>query len=324
VHRPGYDGRPGYADRPGGWPGNDGRDSGSGYPPGQDGWRQGYDGRPGRDGYRQDRSGRGLERDGNRVSREQRDYERPGREAGGYRGLLGSVAPAADAATDGWRTADGYRQRPDANPAGAGQARGYGAAWPALGDGSGRPGHDGRPQRPGAGLPRADGLPPELRPERPATALERTAEVGSGHVSYQSDLVGRAVSDADRREDDTLTRPLPVILPGATALPRPGPIEAPRGPFEPARPQARPASITGSVEPPPASFPVPRAGQPPAAPPRPIPDSAVAKLDQIKDLYLTAEAIGEDALDKHFDEVSERQRKLIREFFERSGGGGPC
>ena len=121
------------------------------------------------------------------------------------------------------------------------------------------------------------------------------------------------------RDDDTLTRPLPRILPGATSVPRPEPVEAPRGPFEPARPSQplpRPASITGSVEPPPATLsgPVP----PPAPPPRLMPEAAAAKLDQIKDLYLTAEAIGEDALGKHFDQVSQRQRELIREFFDRS------
>lgn len=49
-----------------------------------------------------------------------------------------------------------------------------------------------------------------------------------------------------------------------------------------------------------------------------MPEAAAAKLDQIKDLYLTAEAIGDDALVKHFEQVSERQRDLIREFFERS------
>jgi hypothetical protein len=54
---------------------------------------------------------------------------------------------------------------------------------------------------------------------------------------------------------------------------------------------------------------------------RAIPDAASAKLEQIKDLYLTAEAIGEDALNKHFDQVSQRQRELIREFFERSDPG---
>jgi hypothetical protein len=43
-----------------------------------------------------------------------------------------------------------------------------------------------------------------------------------------------------------------------------------------------------------------------------------AKMDQIKDLYLTAEAIGEDALDQHFQLVSERQRQLIKEYFDRA------
>jgi hypothetical protein len=124
---------------------------------------------------------------------------------------------------------------------------------------------------------------------------------------------------ASRDEDDALTTPLPVILPGATSVPRPAPVEAPRGPFEPARPTqgpVRPASVTGSVEPPPAAYqsPVP-------PPPRALPAAAAAKLDQIKDLYLTAEAIGPDALDKHFDQVSQRQRELIREFFDRSDHG---
>jgi hypothetical protein len=46
--------------------------------------------------------------------------------------------------------------------------------------------------------------------------------------------------------------------------------------------------------------------------------AASAKMDQIKDLYLTAEAIGEDALDRHFQLVSDRQRQLIREYFNQA------
>ena len=49
---------------------------------------------------------------------------------------------------------------------------------------------------------------------------------------------------------------------------------------------------------------------------------AAAKMDQIKDLYLTAEAIGEDALDKHFELVSDRQRQLIREYFDQAVSSG--
>jgi hypothetical protein len=44
--------------------------------------------------------------------------------------------------------------------------------------------------------------------------------------------------------------------------------------------------------------------------------AATTKMDQLKDLYLTAEAIGEDALDQNFQLVSDRQRQLIREYFD--------
>ncbi len=52
----------------------------------------------------------------------------------------------------------------------------------------------------------------------------------------------------------------------------------------------------------------------------PSPDTQ-EKIEQIKDLYLTAEAIGEEALVKHFDQLKKRQRSLIREFFEKAGLG---
>jgi hypothetical protein len=44
-------------------------------------------------------------------------------------------------------------------------------------------------------------------------------------------------------------------------------------------------------------------------------------LDQLKALYRTAEAIGEEALTRHFDQLSQRQRDLIREYFEQAGPG---
>jgi hypothetical protein len=50
---------------------------------------------------------------------------------------------------------------------------------------------------------------------------------------------------------------------------------------------------------------------------------AAAKIAQIKDLYLTAEAIGKDALDKNFDLVSDRQRQLIREYFDQVAATQP-
>jgi hypothetical protein len=41
-------------------------------------------------------------------------------------------------------------------------------------------------------------------------------------------------------------------------------------------------------------------------------------LAQIKDLYLTAEAIGAENLDKHFERLLERQRQLISDYFNEA------
>ena len=46
------------------------------------------------------------------------------------------------------------------------------------------------------------------------------------------------------------------------------------------------------------------------------------KLQQIKDLYLTAEAIGEANVDKHFDQLLAHQRELISDYFRQSGPAG--
>src|SRR5262249_23308424 len=96
-------------------------------------------------------------------------------------------------------------------------------------------------------------------------------------------------------DDDTA--PLPVILPDRMPqdedqLPRM------RDPFEPIERSsaAQAASVVNSA--------------------------TSAKMDQIKDLYLTAEAIGEDALARHFQQVSDRQRELIREYFDHVAGRG--
>jgi hypothetical protein len=48
------------------------------------------------------------------------------------------------------------------------------------------------------------------------------------------------------------------------------------------------------------------------------------KLEQIKDFYLTAEAIGEQNLDKHYDQMLAQQRELISEYFKQSGGADPA
>ncbi len=55
-------------------------------------------------------------------------------------------------------------------------------------------------------------------------------------------------------------------------------------------------------------------------------DSAVArarKLEQIKDFYLTAEAIGEQNVGKHFDQLLAQQRELISEYFKQPNAAQP-
>ncbi len=55
-------------------------------------------------------------------------------------------------------------------------------------------------------------------------------------------------------------------------------------------------------------------------------DSAHArarKLEQIKDFYLTAEAIGDQNVDKHFDQLLAQQRELISEYFRPSEATKP-
>jgi hypothetical protein len=47
------------------------------------------------------------------------------------------------------------------------------------------------------------------------------------------------------------------------------------------------------------------------------------KLAQLKELYLTAEAIGEENVDKHWDELLQRQRELISGYFKDAGFAVP-
>ncbi|HEX5293103.1 MAG TPA: hypothetical protein VFX25_29880 [Streptosporangiaceae bacterium] len=108
-------------------------------------------------------------------------------------------------------------------------------------------------------------------------------------------------------------------LPGSAAGPdEPQPGEDARGPFEP---------LVSSSDPPGAARHT--SAGPDAAEPA-VPDAAPAesaydrarKLEQIKDLYLTAEAIGEANVDKHFDQLLAQQRELISDYFRQPGRAG--
>jgi hypothetical protein len=108
-------------------------------------------------------------------------------------------------------------------------------------------------------------------------------------------------------------------LPGSAAGPdEPQPGEEARGPFEP---------LVSSSDPPGAarrSSAGPDAAEP-AVPAAVHAESAydrARKLEQIKDLYLTAEAIGEANVDKHFDQLLAQQRELISDYFRQPGPAG--
>jgi hypothetical protein len=123
-------------------------------------------------------------------------------------------------------------------------------------------------------------------------------------------------------------------LPGSAAGPGvpPQPGEEARGPFEPLvsssdPPGAARRSSTGPDAAVPAVPDVARADQAPADsaagdPPAESAYDRARKLEQIKDLYLTAEAIGEANVDKHFDQLLAQQRELISDYFRQPGPAG--
>lgn len=150
----------------------------------------------------------------------------------------------------------------------------------------------------------------KLLSEEPAAASGQTAANDEPPVSSSVAVAPQAVVSSEGSDDDTDTAPLPVILPGAVEVPRPQTQDTPRGPFEPVR-------VAPSAD---AADPAPEASAAPADAELAsnLSPAAAEKLDQIKDLLITAEALGEVNLDRHFDRVSQRQRELIREFFERA------
>jgi hypothetical protein len=114
------------------------------------------------------------------------------------------------------------------------------------------------------------------------------------------------------REGDA-TAPIPVTRGPSQPVPEPRerePVAAPE-PFSVWEPAPKPSQERRRDSPSNEGY-RPAHAEPPSA-------HTQEKIEQIKDLYLTAEAIGEDALGRHFDQLRERQRSLIREFFEKAG-----
>jgi hypothetical protein len=108
-------------------------------------------------------------------------------------------------------------------------------------------------------------------------------------------------------------------------------LQETRGPFEPlvssADPPGTPRRFSASLDAAePAAPDAAHPDEPPGAADDGLQDAAQAhasKLEQIKDLYLTAEAIGETNVDKHFDHLLAQQRELISEYFKQSGTARP-
>ena len=172
-----------------------------------------------------------------------------------------------------------------------------------------------RPRPPGFG-----------RPAGPARPAEAPADV---YVYRDTgDQPGGPVATGGPGENDpAYWYDLPGSGAGTGAPPQGG--EETRGPFEP---------LVSSSDPPGAAprFPAGPDVAEPAVPDQGPGDGAAGgmpeesaydrarKLEQIKDLYLTAEAIGEANVDKHFDQLLAQQRELISDYFQRSGVAGPA
>jgi hypothetical protein len=114
-------------------------------------------------------------------------------------------------------------------------------------------------------------------------------------------------------------------------------VEETRGPFEPLVSSADPPGATPHFSAGPDADAFSPDTAEPFTPDLDYPDEAprndgqedtahahARKLEQIKDLYLTAEAIGESNVDKHFDQLLAQQRELISEYFKHSSAATPA
>jgi hypothetical protein len=247
----------------------------------------------------------------------------PGWPAGGQGDLSSGGAPGwAPAGQGGWATGGDHD---------------WGAAEPAASRaGPAAPGefaHTPDPGNPVDGPQFTDAARPRVTDVAGSEPTQDAPRATPGESAPDVAVTKSAESGGTEAFDDTA--PLPVIRDVGPSGPKTAEDEPAPGP-EPGKNQSAPFSVfepaprKSVFEPAPKKAPErdrnsDRDGHPDDADRRataePLPAETQAKLEQIKDLYMTAEAIGEDALVKHFDQLSQRQRSLIREFFEQSGLG---
>ncbi len=176
---------------------------------------------------------------------------------------------------------------------------------------------------PAVGAAQRSTAPPRSPAPPQSAARAQSAAPTSGPASGDADGYAMVSPDAE-------TTPMAVILaqrPRASHDPSkpdqnmPQGRSAETGEPQPAAPSSLPASMGPRMRGPFEPAEKIAAVSPPSPSESDVWTPISAKMDQIKDLYLTAEAIGEDALDQHFQLVSERQRLLIREYFDRAMPG---
>ena len=93
-----------------------------------------------------------------------------------------------------------------------------------------------------------------------------------------------------------------------------GPAET-RGPFEPLVSSSDPQRMTPAPDSSAAQAPPNAGGDVGLQDPAP---ARAGNLEQIREFYLTTEAIGEQNVDQHFDQLLAQQRELISEYFKPS------
>jgi hypothetical protein len=241
-----------------------------------------------------------------------------------------------------------------AHPAAAGQA----PAAPSPG--SGHPaGPAGQVRAITAGEAAAQARPAPAAAVRPANAATAASEAGpldqvrqdAGQEARQPDEPGPAVREAAVRESVPDVAPEQMYGPDDPAYgppgpdwykraeeraaatpdgaPQPGTGEQPaaRGPFEPhhsGEAGYQPADDAGSddAQPGGGTQEAPEGEALDLLDLETPTDPEAGTLGQVKDLYLAAGRISPDSLDRHFDQLLERQRKLISDYFTESSGLG--
>jgi hypothetical protein len=160
---------------------------------------------------------------------------------------------------------------------------------------------------------------PPAPPAAAATGTGAEPRACEEAVAYGPDdpAYGPPTADWYQRADEARQREVQEELPQS------------RGPFEPLPPDHE---VT--EPPPPSSFP---AGAQPADTSQAddqddqeddldvaLVGQGTGPLARIKDLYATAESIGERRLDRHFEQLLERQRQLIGDYFAKQHIRGPA